>query len=50
LEYLKKMTKASKLADEVVIKWSKDYPMRLEFLMVDKVSLGFVLAPRIPED
>ncbi len=50
LEYLKKMIKASKLTDETVIKWSKDYPMRLDFSSVDKVSLGFILAPRVTED
>lgn len=50
LEYLKKMIKASKLADEAVIKWSTDYPMKLDFSTVDKVSLGFVLAPRVTED
>ncbi|MEM5793324.1 MAG: proliferating cell nuclear antigen (pcna) [Candidatus Aenigmatarchaeota archaeon] len=50
LEYLKKMIKASKLSDEALIRWSKDYPMRLDFSMIDKVSLGFVLAPRVSED
>ncbi|MBD3155105.1 MAG: proliferating cell nuclear antigen (pcna) [Candidatus Aenigmarchaeota archaeon] len=50
LEYLKKMIKASKLADEAVIKWSTDYPMKLDFSSLDKVSLGFVLAPRVTED
>lgn len=50
LDYLKKMAKASKLADETVLKWSKDYPMRLDFRSVDKVSLGFILAPRVSED
>ncbi len=50
LEYLKKMIKASKLADETSLKWAKDYPMRLDFSSLDKVSLGFVLAPRVTED
>lgn len=50
LDYLKKMIKASKLADEVSLKWSKDYPMRLDFSSLDKVSLGFVIAPRVQED
>ncbi|NCO96678.1 MAG: proliferating cell nuclear antigen (pcna) [Candidatus Aenigmarchaeota archaeon CG_4_10_14_0_8_um_filter_37_24] len=50
LEYLKKMIKAGKLADETTLKWSKDYPMRLDFSSVDKVSLGFVIAPRVAED
>jgi len=50
LEYLKKMIKASKLADETTIRWSKDYPMRLDFSSLDKVFLGFVIAPRVTED
>ncbi len=50
LEYLKKMLKASKLAEETSLKWAKDYPMRLDFSTLDKVSLGFVLAPRVSED
>lgn len=50
LDYLKKIIKASKLADETSLKWAKDYPMRLDFSSLDKVSLGFVLAPRVTED
>jgi proliferating cell nuclear antigen PCNA len=50
LDYLKKMVKASKLADDVNLRWSKDYPMRMDFSSVDKVSLGFVLAPRVSEN
>jgi proliferating cell nuclear antigen PCNA len=50
LDYLKKMIKASKLADEINLRWSKDYPMRMDFTSVDKVSMGFVLAPRVSEE
>jgi proliferating cell nuclear antigen PCNA len=50
LDYLKKMVKASKLADDVNLRWSKDYPLRMDFTSVDKVSLGFVLAPRVSEE
>ena len=50
LDYLKKMIKASKLANEISIRWSKDYPLRMDFTSVDKVSLGFVLAPRVSEE
>ena len=49
LDYLKKIIKASKLADEINLRWSKDYPVRMDFTSVDKVSLGFVLAPRVSE-
>ena len=50
LDYLKKMIKAAKLSSDINIRWSKDYPMRMDFASVDKVSLGFVLAPRVSED
>ncbi len=50
LEYLKKMIKASKLASETNLRWSKDYPMRMDFITVDKVSMGFILAPRVSEE
>ncbi len=50
LEYLKKMIKASKLTNEISLRWSKDYPMRMDFTSVDKVSMGFILAPRVSED
>ena len=50
LDYLKKIIKASKLADEINLRWSKDYPIRMDFASVDKVSLGFVLAPRVSEE
>jgi len=50
LDYLKKMIKAAKLSNDINIRWSKDYPMRMDFSSVDKVSLGFVLAPRVSEE
>jgi proliferating cell nuclear antigen PCNA len=50
LDYLKKMIKAAKLADDINLRWSKDYPLRMDFSSVDKVSLGFVLAPRVSEE
>jgi proliferating cell nuclear antigen PCNA len=50
LDYLKKMIKASKIADSVVLEWGKDYPMRLEFKSKDKCHLSFVLAPRVSEE
>lgn len=47
LEYLKKMIKASKLSDQAVINFDKDYPLKLEYNIKDKLSLSFILAPRI---
>lgn len=49
LDYLKKMTKAAKIADSVSIEFGQDYPMRLGFKAGDKCKLSFVLAPRVSE-
>ena len=50
VEYLKKMVAGSKLADNVTIKFSNDYPLMIEFKTIDKVSLKFILAPRVEND
>lgn len=50
IEYLKKMIGASKLANEVTIQFSKDYPLKLEFKVVDKLMMSFILAPRVDND
>ena len=46
LEYLKKMIKAGKLAKNMSIEFGADYPMRLGFKSVTKLSLHFILAWR----
>jgi len=50
IEYLKKMINGSKIADEVSIYFSNDYPLKLEYKTVDKVMLSFILAPRVEND
>ncbi len=50
IEYLKKMIQGSKLSDKVVIRFSDDYPLKLEYKTTDKLSLTFVLAPRVDND
>ncbi len=50
LDYLKKMMKASKMADSVVIRFGQDYPMKLEFKTGDKARLNMILAPRVSEN
>lgn len=50
IEYLKKMISGSKLADEVTVLFNRDYPLRLDYRTVDKVSLSFILAPRVEND
>lgn len=49
-EYLKKMMAGSKLSDVVLVKFSNDYPLSLEYVEKDKVSLSFILAPRVDND
>ncbi len=50
IEYLKKMISASKLTDDVIIRLNKDYPLKLEYNLVDKLQLSFILAPRVEND
>ncbi len=49
LDYLKKMVKASKLAEIASLKFSSDFPMKAEFGNGDKFKLSFVLAPHVIE-
>ncbi len=49
LDYLKKMVKAAKIADSVLLQFGQDYPMKLSFKSGDKCSLQFVLAPRVAD-
>jgi len=49
LEYLVKFIKASKISDKVKLKFSDNYPLRLEFIG-DKLGMAFVLAPRVEND
>lgn len=50
IEYLKKMIQGAKLADEVQVKFSKDYPLKIEYIVQNKVELSFILAPRVDND
>ena len=47
IEYLKKMMQGGKLADNVAVHFNNDYPLRLDYKTVDRVSLSFILAPRV---
>ncbi|MBI3413596.1 MAG: proliferating cell nuclear antigen (pcna) [Candidatus Aenigmarchaeota archaeon] len=49
LDYLKKIVKASKLADTANIRFSSEFPMKMEFYNGDKFSMSFVLAPHMIE-
>jgi proliferating cell nuclear antigen len=50
IEYLKKMAQAGKLVPRVEISFSKDYPLKLEYKIIDKMDLMFILAPRVDND
>ncbi len=50
LDYLRKMVKASRLCPQAVLEFGKDYPMRLDFRLIDKLQMTFILAPRVSEE
>jgi proliferating cell nuclear antigen len=50
LEYLKKMIAAGKLTDNVEISFNNDYPLKLDYKVVDKLILSFILAPRVESE
>lgn len=49
LEYLKKFIKAQKISDKVILRFSDDYPLRVDF-PGEKMGIGFILAPRVEND
>lgn len=50
LEYLKKMVKASKLTNALEISFDKDYPLKLDYTLKNKIAISFILAPRVSND
>ena len=50
LDYLKKFIKAGKLSPEATLHLGNEYPMKLDFKVLDKIQLGFILAPRIESE
>ena len=50
IEYLKKIIKGSKLTNKVVLEFGQDYPLKVEYHILDKLALQFVLAPRTPTE
>ncbi len=50
VEYLKKMIKASKLANEMTLQFDKDYPLKIDYNITNKLQLSFILAPRVSSD
>ena len=49
LEYLKKIVKGSRLAENVTLQFGDEYPLRVDFKVLDKLSMSFILAPRVVE-
>jgi len=50
VEYLKKIISGSKIAEDVVIYFNKDYPLKIDYATIDKVMISFILAPRVEND
>ncbi len=46
MDYLKKFIKADKIVNTVELSFNNDYPLKIEYKIVDKLLLGFILAPR----
>lgn len=47
IEYLKKMIVGDKISPQVKIQFGNDYPLKIEYKIVDTVELSFILAPRV---
>ena len=50
VEYLKKMVLGDKISEDVVIQFSKDYPLKIDYKVLDKVQLAFILAARVENE
>ena len=50
IEYLKKIIKGGKIAPRVVLQFNKDYPLRVDYTVKDKLSFSVILAPRVSND
>jgi len=50
IEYLEKMLKGIKVADDISLQFSNDYPLRIDYTAIDKLQLSFILAPRVDTD
>lgn len=46
MDYLKKFIKADKIVGTVELSFNNDYPLKIEYKIMDKLLLGFILAPR----
>ena len=49
-EYLKKIMEGCKISEDVRIHIKDDFPLRVDFIVPDKVQLAFILAPRVTNE
>jgi hypothetical protein len=50
INYLKKIMACSRLTDKMIIKLKDDYPALFIYNVPDKLSMSFILAPRVEND
>ena len=50
IEYLKKMIQGGKLAPKVTINFNRDYPLKLNYVVMNKLMMSFILAPRVDNE
>jgi proliferating cell nuclear antigen len=50
IEYLKKLVRGGKLSNEAKLSFDSNYPLKLEYKVVDRLLLAFILAPRVDAD
>ncbi len=50
IEYLNKIVKASKIAENLSLHFKKDYPLKLDYTSVNQLKVSFILAPRVETD
>ena len=44
------MVSGGKLSDKVLVYFNTDYPLKLEYKIIDRLALTFILAPRVDND
>ena len=50
IEYLKKIIQGAKLAPKVSLQFANDYPLKVEYKVLNKMQLVFILAPRVENE
>jgi len=50
LEYLRKIIRGSKLSEKTILYFSSGYPLKIEYKILDKLSLATILAPRVSNE